>query len=47
MAHDLKKLVGDALIIGLCDESTTDLGEVGVAGIDWLVNENLASTAIK
>jgi two-component system, LuxR family, sensor kinase FixL len=46
MAHDLKKLVGDALIIGLCDESTTDLGEVGVAGIDWLVNENLASTAM-
>lgn len=47
MAHDLKKLVGDALIIGLCDETTTDLGEGGMAGIDWLANENLASTAME
>jgi signal transduction histidine kinase len=47
MAGDIKNLFGDALIIGLIDEESSHVDGMGEAAVDWLVNENLATTAMQ
>ena len=47
MASELKKIFGDALIIGLIDENGLDAEGMGKDSIDWLVNVNLAPIAMQ
>lgn len=47
IARELKRLFGDALIIGLIDEGDSEVEGVGKFGVDWLVNENLAGNAVQ
>jgi signal transduction histidine kinase len=47
MARELKKLFGDALIIGLIDEDDSDVESMGEVAVDWLVKENLAGIAVQ
>jgi len=47
MAGELKKLFGDALIIGLIDEDHSEVESMGEFAVDWLVNENLAGIAVQ
>jgi signal transduction histidine kinase len=47
MARDIKKLFGDALIIGLIDENGPDGEGMGEDSVDWLVNINLAPIAMQ
>jgi len=47
MASELKKLFGDALIIGLIDQNGLDGERMGEESVDWLVNVNLAPIALQ
>ena len=47
MARDMRKLYGDALIIGLIDENRPDVEGMGEDPVDWLVHVNLAAIAMQ
>jgi signal transduction histidine kinase len=47
IASHLKKIIGDALIIGLIDEKCSDIEGMGEGTVDWLVDENMAANAMQ
>jgi len=47
MVCDIKKIFGDALIMGLIDEDVSEVDGMVEVAVDWLVNENLLSSAMQ